>query len=286
MTFTASKLTEHIGAEIQGIDLTSPISEETFAQLRIALAEHAVLVFHDQPITDEQHVAFTKGLGKLEMTMRNDPIGDGGPVGVLTNLDENGELIPPDDPRMVYHQGNGLWHSDGSFKRVPLRGSLLSAKVVPPEGGGTEFASLCAAYATLSEEKKSSLEGLVAEHSLAHSRDQIAPNLMSNAFLEETPSQNQALVRTIPATGKKALLMGSYATHIIGWPLEEGKALLKELLDWSTQPRFVYSHKWRANDLVVYDNMCCLHRARPWDGHKYARVLHRTTLAGDGATVV
>ena len=217
MTFTASKLTEHIGAKIQGIDLTSPISEETFAQLRIALAEHAVLVFHDQPITDEQHVAFTEGLGKLEMTMRNDPIGDGGPIGVLTNLDENGELIPPDDPRMVYHQGNGLWHSDGSFKRVPLRGSLLSAKVVPPEGGGTEFASLCAAYATLSEEKKSSLEGLVAEHSLAHSRDQIAPNLMSNAFLEETPSQNQTLVRTIPETGKKALLVGSYATHIIGW---------------------------------------------------------------------
>ena len=284
MAFTIRKLTENIGAELRDIDLTSPISRETFVQLRITLAEHAVLVLHDQQITDEQHVAFTEGLGKIEMTMRNDPIGDGGPVGVLTNLDENGKLISPDDPRMVYHQGNGLWHSDGSFKRVPLKGSLLAAKVVPPEGGGTEFASLCAAYATLSEEKKASLEGLVAEHSLAHSRDQIAPNLMSNAFLEETPSQNQALVRTVPETGKKALLVGSYATRIIGWPPEEGKALLKELLDWSTQPQFVYRHSWRANDLVVYDNRCCLHRARPWDGHKYARVLHRTTLAGDGST--
>lgn len=284
MTFTLRKLTENIGAEVKDLDLTAPISKDTFAQLRTTLAEHAVLVFHDQEITDEQHVVFTEGLGKIEMTMRNDPIGDGGAVGVLTNLDEDGEIIPPDDPRMVYHQGNGLWHSDGSFKRVPLRGSLLAAKVVPPEGGGTEFASLSAAYAALSDERKASLEGLVAEHSLAHSRDQIAPNLMSKAFLEETPSENQALVRTIPETGKKALLVGSYATHIIGWPLEEGKALLKELLDWSTQPQFVYSHKWRANDLVVYDNMCCLHRARPWDGHKYARVLHRTTLAGDAPT--
>ena len=286
MTFTLRKLTENIGAEVNDIDLTAPISKDTFAQLRTALAEHAVLVFHDQEISDEQQVAFTEGLGRIEMTMRSDPIGDGGPVGVLTNLDENGDLIPPEDPRVVYHRGNGLWHSDGSFKRVPLKGSLLSAKVVPPEGGGTEFASLCASYASLSEEKKASLKGLVAEHSLAHSRDQIAPNLMSKAFLDETPSENQVLVRTVPETGKKALLVGSYATQIIGLPLEEGKALLKELLDWSTQPKFVYSHKWRANDLVVYDNRCCLHRALPWNRSKYARVLHRTTLAGDGPTIV
>ena len=286
MDFTLQKLTENIGAEVKDINLTTPISKDTFTQLRTALAEHAVLVFHDQEISDEQHVAFTEGLGRIEMTMRNDPIGDGGPVGILTNLDENGDLIPPEDPRVAYHRGNGLWHSDGSFKRVPLRGSLLSAKIVPLEGGGTEFASLCASYASLSEEKKASLKGLVAEHSLAHSRDQIAPNLMSKAFLDETPSENQVLVRTVPETGKKALLVGSYATHIIGLPLEEGKALLKELLDWSTQPKFVYSHKWRANDLVVYDNRCCLHRALPWDRSKYARVLHRTTLAGDGPTIV
>ena len=286
MTFTLRKLTENIGAAVKDIDLTASISKDTFTQLRTALAEHAVLVFHDQEISDEQHVAFTEGLGRIEMTMRNDPIGDGGPVGILTNLDENGDLIPPEDPRVVYHRGNGLWHSDGSFKRVPLRGSLLSAKLVPPEGGGTEFASLCASYASLSEEKKASLKGLVAEHSLAHSRNQIAPNLMSKAFLDETPSENQVLVRTVPETGKKALLVGSYATHIIGLPREEGKALLKELLDWSTQPKFVYRHKWRAHDLIVYDNRCCLHRALPWDRSKYARVLHRTTLAGDGPTIV
>ena len=219
------------------------------------------------------------------MTMANDPIGDGGPIGVISNLDENGDIIPPEDSRTLYTVANTLWHSDGSFKRVPLRGSLLSAKVVPPEGGETEFASLTAAYAALPEQKKVDIERLIAEHSIAHSRAQISPNLMDEAFQKDTPPVNQRLVRTIPETGKKALLVGSYTTRVHSLPLEEGKALLKDLLEWSTQPQFVYRHTWRVNDLVVYDNRCCLHRGRSWDRGKYKRVLHRTTLAGDGPTV-
>ena len=254
-------------------------------QLRGALCEYAVLVFHDQDITDEQHVAFSEGFGPLEMTMANDPIGDGGPIGVISNLDENGEIIPPEDPRTLYTVANTLWHSDGSFKRVPLRGSLLSAKVIPPEGGETEFASLTAAYAALPEQKKADIEELIAEHSIAHSRAQISPNLMDEAFQKDTPPVNQRLVRTIPETGKKALLVGSYTTHVHGLPIEKGKTLLKELLEWSTQPQFVYRHTWRVNDLVVYDNRCCLHRGRSWNRGKYKRVLHRTTLAGDDPTV-
>ncbi len=285
MTVTISKLEEHIGAEIQDIDITSPIDDETFEQLRNAFYKYSVLVFQDQDITDEQHVAFSKRFGQLEMTMVNDPIGNGGPIGIISNLDENGEIIPPEDPRMLYTVANTLWHSDGSFKRVPLRGSLLSAKVVPPEGGETEFASLCAAYASLPEEKKAGLEGLVVEHSLANSRAQIAPNLMSEAFQKETPPVNQVLVRVIPETGKKALFVGSYTSRVIGWPIEKDKALLKELLEWSTQPQFVYCHQWRVNDFVVYDNRCCLHRGRPWDSGNHKRILHRTTLAGDGPTI-
>ena len=285
MTITINKLEKHIGAEVQGVDITSPVNTETFKQLRHALYEYGVLVFHDQDITDEQHVAFSEGFGPLEMTMTNDPIGDGGPIGVISNLDENGEIIPPEDPRTLYTVANTLWHSDGSFKRVPLRGSLLLAKVVPPEGGDTEFAGLCAAYTALPEERKAGLEGLIVEHSLANSRAQVAPNLMSEAFQKETPPVNQVLVRTISETGQKALFVGSYTTHVIGWPIEEGKVLLKQLLEWATQPQFVYRHKWRVNDLVVYDNRCCLHRGRPWDLGNYKRVLHRTTLAGDGPTV-
>ena len=279
------KLERHIGAEVQGVDITIPIDTEIFQKLREALYTYAVLVFHNQDVTDQQHVAFSEGFGPLEMTMVSDPIGDGGPIGIISNVDEYGELIPTEDPRILYAKGNSLWHSDGSFKRNPLRGSLLVAKVIPPEGGEPEFASLCAAYESLPEEKKVELEGLVAEHSLANSRDQIAPNLMSEAFLKETSSVNQALVRTISETGKKTLLVGSYATCIINWPTEKGKALLKELLDWVTQPQFVYRHSWRVNDLLVYDNRCCLHRGLSWDRRKYKRILHRTTLAGEGPTL-
>ena len=286
MALKIRKLKEHIGAEIQGVDITSPIDAETFEQLRDALCEHAVLVFHDQEITDDQHVAFSAGFGPLEMTMPNDPIGDGGPIGVISNLDENGDIIPPEDPRTLYTVANTLWHSDGSFKRVPLRGSLLYAKIVPPEGGDTEFASLTAAYAALPEQKKSGYRRSDrSEHSIAHSREQIAPNLMDEAFQKDTPPVDHRLVRTIPETGQKALLVGSYTTHIPGLPIEEGKALLKELLEWSTRPQFVYRHEWRVNDLVAYDNRCCLHRGRSWDRGKYKRVLHRTTLAGDGPTI-
>ena len=285
MALKIRKLEEHIGAEVEGVDIASPIDAETFEQLRLALCKYAVLVFRDQDITDEQHVRFSEGFGPLEMTMPNDPIGDGGPIGVISNLDEHGDIIPPADPRTLYTVANTLWHSDGSFKRVPLRGSLLYAKIVPPEGGETEFASLTAAYAALPEQKRVDIENLIVEHSIAHSRAQIAPNLMSEAFQKDTPPVNQRLVRTIPETGKKALLVGSYTTHVHGLPTEEGKALLKELLEWSTQPQFVYRHTWRAHDMVVYDNRCCLHRGRSWDRGKYKRVLHRTTLAGDGPTV-
>ena len=279
------KLERHIGAEVQGVDITTPIDVETFQKLREALYTHAVLVFHNQDITDQQHVAFSEGFGPLEMTMVNDPTGDGGPINIVSNVDEYGELIPSEDPRILFAKANSLWHSDGSFKRNPLRGSLLAAKVIPPEGGETEFASLCAAYESLPEEKKVELEGLVAEHSLANSRAQIAPNLISKALLKETPLVNQTLVRTISETGKKALFIGVHAARIVNWPTEKGKALLKELLDWVTQPQFVYQHNWRVNDLLVYDNRCCLHRGRPWDRSKYKRILHRTTLAGDGSTV-
>ncbi len=162
---------------------------------------------------------------------------------------------------------------------------MLSAKVVPPRGGETEYASLRAAYAALPEPRKAQLERLVAEHSMAHSRAQIAPGLMSDAFRKETPPVRQVLVRTIPETGEKALYVGSYASHIIGWEREKGSALLEELLEWSTQPRFVYRHRWKTNDLVMWDNRTCLHRGRPWDNRVYKRIMHRTTLAGDGPTV-
>ena len=275
------KLGEHIGAAVSGVDISSPIDEETLSQLRQAFHSHSVLVFQDQEISDEQHIAFSEGFGPLEMTIPNDPVGDGGPIGVICNVDDSGDLIPPDDNRMLYQKGNHMWHSDGAFRRVPLRGSLLSAKEVPPEGGETEYASLRAAYASLPHAQKSLIEDLVAEHSLAYSRAQIAPDLMEDEFLKNTPPTPHPLVRTIPETGGKVLLVGAYATHIIDLPIEEGRALLHELLEWATQPQFVYRHEWQLHDLVMWDNVSCLHRGRPWDGCNHRRVMHRTTLSGD-----
>ena len=260
-------------------------AEETFAELRRALYRHSVLVFHDQDISDEQQVAFTRGFGRLQATLASDPYGGGGFINRIANVDDEGRLIPPQDKRSLYQAGNMLWHSDGSFKAVPLRASMLSAKVVPPRGGETEYASLRAAYAALPEPRKAQLEGLVAEHSMAHSRAQIAPGLMSEAFRKETPPVRQVLVRTVPETGEKALYVGSYASHIVGWEREKGSALLEELLEWSTQPQFVYRHRWKTNDLVMWDNRTCLHRGRSWENGVYKRIMHRTTLAGDGPTV-
>ena len=276
------KLTEHIGAEIRGIDVRVRLPADTYQRLRMALCQHAVLVFRGQEITDPQQIQFSAGLGPLEMTIPSDPIGDGGPLGIISNVDELGEIIPPNDARSLYTKGNMLWHSDGSFKPIPLRASLLAAKAIPPAGGNTEFASLTASYETLPAPQQEQLQGLFAEHSLAHSRAQIAPNLMTESFLDDTPPVPQPMVRLIPETGRRALLVGSYATHIVGQPLHEGQTLLAELLAWVTRPEFVYSHRWQLNDLLVYDNRCCLHRGRDWDRANCKRILHRTTLAGDG----
>ena len=154
-----NRLEEYIGAEVEGVDITAPIDEQTFRQLRDAFYKHSVLVFHDQDITDAQQVIFSEGFGPLEMSLPSDPFGGGGPIFKISNVDADGQVIPAEDPLALYQSGNLLWHSDGSFREVPLRASLLSAKVIPPEGGETEFASLRAAYAALLPEKKGSSGG-------------------------------------------------------------------------------------------------------------------------------
>ena len=283
MTISITQLTEHIGARVDGVDLTSPIDNETAEAVLSALYSHSVLVFHGQPITDDQHVVFTESLGPLQMTMVNDPYGGGGPINVISNVDENGDLIPPEDSRSLYQAGNTLWHSDGAFKPVPLKASLLSAKEIPPEGGETEFASMRAAYDALPEERKVEIEDLVAEHSMAYSRQQIGSGIMDDAWLKATPPAHHPLARTIPETGEKALLVGAYASQIVGWPVEKGRKLLEELLVWTTQPEFVYRHEWQDHDLVIWDNRSAVHRGRPWDNGTYKRIMHRTTLAIDAS---
>jgi len=243
--------------------------------------------FPGQPLDDEQQIAFSLRFGPLETSIRKDrkrrvtrP-----EISEIANVDEHGRIVDADDERAIYNAGNQLWHSDSSFKRVPAMASLLSAREVPPEGGETEFADMRAAWDALSEEKRRGLEGLVAVHDFVYSRGLIGYDQFTEAERVAVPPVQQALVRAHPATGRKALYLGSHASHIIGWPVEEGRRLLRELLEFATQPRFVYRHSWRVNDLGMWDNRCVLHRGRPWDP-SYRRVMHRATVAGVGPTAI
>ena len=282
MSLRFVKLGEHLASEVCGIDLASPIEDSVFEQLRNAFYKYTVLVFRGQDIDADQQIDFSKRFGALEPTMVNDPSGGGGWINKLSNIDDEGNILPETHKKMLYLKGNILWHSDSSYKKVPSRGALLFAEVVPPEGGETEYASMKAAYAALPDEKKNALKDLVAEHSLLHSRNKLTPGVMDQKFKDEVPPVPQRLVRELPETGEKTLFLGAHASHIIGWPVEKGSSLLDELLEWATQPQFVYKHSWEENDLVLWDNRCSLHRGRPWDAANYRRVMRRTTLLGDG----
>jgi len=285
MSLGARRLHPHFVAEITGVSLRD-LDDATFAQLRAAFEAHAVLVFHDQHLSDEEQIAFTRRFGPLEETTRS--IAQNARVAPqiadLSNVDADGHTLSADDRRMLYHKGNQLWHSDSSFKPVPAMASLLSAREVPPEGGETEYASLRAAWEALPLELQQRLEGMVAVHSFAYSRGLIAPGLLLPEQEAALPPVKQALVRVNPVTGRKAVYLGSHASHIVGVPVDEGRRLLRELLEHATQPRFVFQHRWRVGDCVMWDNRAVLHRGRPWDA-RYRRVMHRTTVAGDGPTV-
>jgi alpha-ketoglutarate-dependent 2,4-dichlorophenoxyacetate dioxygenase len=265
--------------EVTGIDCSEPMSREDFRTIWDAFNEHQVLVFRGQRFDDESQIAFSRLFNELE-TMIAHPGNDWNPghISVMTNLGRDGNRLPADHPAMMHRARNEEWHSDSSFKPVPALASLLSARIVPPVGGNTDFASARAAYAALPESRKAALEGLVALHRMTY-RD------MANdsGYRDEDKQRHvvtHPVVRTNPANGRKALYVGSHAQEIIGMSPSEGAALLDELTAFATQPQFVYSHHWQDGDAVMWDNRCTLHRATTFDRTKYKRKLHRTTIAG------
>ena len=285
MGISVKPLHPHIGAEIGGIDLRQPVPPETFAQVEAAFNKHAVLIFPAQPITDEQQIAFSRLFGPLETSpdfagskktrIRHRAVED------VSNLDPEGRVMSADDSRLLFNRGNQLWHTDSSFKHVPARCSLLSAREIPPTGGETEFADLRAAYDALSAAMKRKVNGLVAEHSILHSRAKIGFREFNKEIQSELPPVPQRVVRTHPGSGRKSLYLASHASHIIGWPVEEGRKLIEELIAFATKPRFVYQHRWRVGDLVIWDNRCSMHRGRAYDDTKYRRDMHRTTVSDE-----
>ena len=268
------------GARVRGVDLTRPVPPDVFAEIDAAFNRHGILVFPDQPVTDEQQLAFSRLFGPLEvnpnyagakMRLRPD-------IADISNLDPEGRVLARDDRRNLFNLGNQLWHTDSSFKRIPAKCSLLSARELPSSGGETEFADLRAAWDALPEARRRELDGLVVEHSIFRSRSQIGFADFNDEIFRELPPVQQALVRHHPGSGRTSLYLASHASHVIGWPVEKGRALIEELIAFATQPQFVYQHHWRVGDLVMWDNRCTMHRGRPYDDTQ-RRVLHRTTVS-------
>jgi alpha-ketoglutarate-dependent 2,4-dichlorophenoxyacetate dioxygenase len=274
------------GVEIEDVDVTR-VDEATFKEIVDAFNEHSLLLFRRQTLTDEQQITFSERFGPLEKTIRSIASQEQTlpEISNLANVDAENRLIPAGDKRNIFNAGNQMWHSDSSFKRVPALASLLSGRECPPEGGDTEFASMRVTYERLPEDLKRFLEGKVAIHSFAYSRGLVDDGLLPPEHAAQVPPVRQALVRVNPANGRKAFYVGSHACEIVGVPTDEARALLRQLREEATKPALVYRHRWQPGDLVMWDNRCMLHRGRPWDESKYRRVMHRTTVAGDGPTV-
>lgn len=285
MGISVTPLHPHLGAEITGIDLRQPTPPETFAMVQTALNKHAVLIFPDQPLNDDQQVAFSRLFGPLEKSpdyagskktrISHREIED------VSNLDPDGRVKDAGDPRLKFNRGNQLWHTDSSFKYVPARCSLLSAREIPPTGGETEFADMRAAYDALSEAMKRKLDGLVAEHSILHSRAKIGFSGFNEEIRNRFPPVPQLVVRIHPGSRRKSLYLASHASHIIGWPVEDGRKLIEELIAFATEPQFVYQHRWHEGDLVVWDDRCTMHRGRPYEDTVSRRDMRRTTVSDE-----
>jgi alpha-ketoglutarate-dependent 2,4-dichlorophenoxyacetate dioxygenase len=288
MGILVRELMPGFAAEVGNVDLARPLDDATFAEIRDAFHRQAVLVFPGQALDDEQQIAFSRRFGPLETSIRRHrPRAVGrAEISDISNVDDQNRMVGPDDERVVYNAGNRMWHSDSSFKRVPALASMLHAREVPGSGGETEYADLRAAWDALPPWRRQGLEELVAVHDFVYSRGLIGYDGFTEAERAMVPPVQQALVRTHPATGRKALYVGSHASHVVGWPLAQGRILLLDLLAHATQPPFVYRHAWRPGDLVMWDNRCTLHRGRPWDESRHRRVMHRTTVAGTGPTAV
>ncbi len=270
-----------------GIDLRAPLTRAHLELIEQGMDRYAVLVFRGQALDDDAQLGFSRNFGPLEQATGDLAQGEqrrlSMEVNDISNVGKDGNVLARDDRRRLFGLGNMLWHSDSSFKAVPAKYSILSARVIPPKGGDTEFADMRAAWDALDAETKALALPLVCEHSQIYSR-----GVLGFEFTEEERRRfapvRQRLVRTHPVTGRKSLFLSSHAGAIVGWPVPEARALLRDLTEHATQRRFVHAHVWQPNDLVMWDNRATMHRARRYDPAE-RRDLRRTTVASDGVTV-
>jgi alpha-ketoglutarate-dependent 2,4-dichlorophenoxyacetate dioxygenase len=292
MTISVKHLHPHIGAEVSGLDVSAPLDDVTLDELWRAIDRHCVLVLHGQSIADAQLKAFAGRFGDLEIGRGALQGGrrrlDIPEIGDISNLDVDSNIRTRDDRRRLDSLGNRLWHTDASYMKVPVVLGMLFAVAVPPAsalgGGETEFADMRAAYDALDNDIKAAIDGLVVEHDIFWSRGQIGFTEFPPGEREKYPPSPQRLVRRHPGSGRKTLYLSAHASHIVGWPVAEGRLLLHDLNTHATQRQFVYSHKWATGDLVIWDNRCTMHRGRPHD-ESQPRDLRRATTLDLGSTL-
>ncbi|MDG2286270.1 MAG: TauD/TfdA family dioxygenase, partial [Alphaproteobacteria bacterium] len=289
MGISIKQLHEHFVGEVSGIDLREPLTPDQAREIHQGMDRYGVLVFHDQGLTDEQQVAYTKNFGDLELAIGSNVLKASErrlrlEMADVSNLDQNGEVLAKNDRRRMFNLGNRLWHSDSSFRITPSKFSLLSCRSEPPKGGNTEFAFMPAAYDALDGETKERIEGLVSEHSLIHSRGKLGFAEFTDAEKKTFEPVRHALVRQNDFTGRKSIYLSAHIGTIIGWQVPEARDFVQELNEHATQRRFVHAHEWKLHDLVMWDNRQNMHRVRPFRDTGVVRDMRRTTVAGVGPT--
>ena len=269
-------------AELRGVTLADVASDDTaYAATRAAFEEHSVLVLRNQDVTDEIQLAFSRRFGPPEVTKVGSE-GTGSHFVILSTIGADGKVVPADHRMAMRAKANQLWHTDSSFKRVPALASVLSARVIPAQGGETEFASTRLAFERLDADMRSQLQNSFAWHDYAHSRGQIAPDLASPEERAALPPQCWRMVWKNPVNGRGAIYLASHAYGVEGREKAAGEKLIDELMAFATAPGTSYLHQWRKGDVVMWDNRATMHRGRPWPAHE-ARLMVRTTISASEA---
>jgi alpha-ketoglutarate-dependent 2,4-dichlorophenoxyacetate dioxygenase len=285
MSFFVNQLQPLFAGEVTGFDLRDAGTPQNTPAIVAAMDRYAVLVFRNQTeMSDEQQVTFSRSFGSLQraanfgrdgnqdVRLQSDELFD------VSNLDEKNAILEQNDRRRMYRLGNLLWHTDSSFRQSRASYSILRARVVPPSGSDTQFADMRAAYDALDPALQQKITGLQAEHSLWRSREVLGFTNFTAQEKAQRPPAHHPIAQIHPGSKRPTLYLASHASHVVGWPVAEGRLLLAELMEFATQPQFVYRHQWRVGDVVIWDNRCTMHRGTPFDDATHVRDLRRTTV--------
>jgi len=272
-------------AVIKDIDIKN-LSDVNFLKIKNAIESFGVVVLKDQAINDEEQILFSQRFGKLERALEQDTLKGISPeITRISNVGANNEILPIDSEKVIYDRGNRSWHTDSSYKDIPSKISILSAREIPTDGGGTEY--IDARYALENWENKNrkynlnQLKNEICEHSIVYSRMVNTGDIFNDDYKNKMPFVKQRLIRTHPTTKRSAFYAGSHCSHIVGWDLNESRNLIKEINEWITEAGKIVQHQWSNNEIVMWDNRRVLHRGTPFDEKSSRRIMHRTTVAGD-----